>query len=710
MGNIHKTPGADEDISVIQNEDIIENLIDQNPNEIANKQLEEIQNQKKELDLRTANIMKYFNRLVNERYRKELSHFRQNYKIKKNFAMRQDLIYKIYVIENIFTKLLYNLKVFKINLSEFPSDQFGDINHETEKSMLSNDLEIMQCFRNPNVETLFDFYIIPNKLSIIVMAVCTYSTPYTLLDAMNEKISKNSKFSDDEFQQIMKFLLQSLNKMKNKFIIHKGLSPSSIYFQRRNDYSSLILKNFFFSSNYPSGTSKGLTGTLWYSAPEILNDHDQDYKVDVYSVGIILYQVLTLKNIYQEFNNKEDVLKQIEKRSIHNSLEFLSKLGYNRNYLDLIKTMVEDSVYNRNSIEEMISNNIVKEIQINQVKLFLEDTNDLIFDIQLNESILENLKYDIKNTDKNIRGAIFYIFKIGSMYILDYSQIIKINMLFDYFDVNNNNLVTTDEFSDKLKELIKDNYQNKEELNRYADLYKTIIELIFDNGYFEYLEINNRENKQLNFKSFIVASLIIWFYSNQKEKNYSNFKMNTSRLENKNNITIQKTTPYNNEDLNKSNNTNLNISKNNKNLKKNTSIISDKNNLIISKNKNNISNNFNKSNQSKIYLNDNTNKQDLFINKNITSDTNENRLKGFFNAFFDTPNFISFDKLFVNKRDFDIKIFSQIEDYLTQNFMYDDEDNKDNIFIMHPTENKNFMSKKNFIKFLEFKYKTIDKE
>lgn len=36
--------------------------------------------------------------------------------------------------------------------------------------------------------------------------------------------------------------------------------------------------------------------------------------------------------------------------------------------------------------------------------------------------------------------------------------------------------------------------------------------------------------------------------------------------------------------------------------------------------------------------------------------------------------------------------------------MNDDEDDEDNIFIIHPRENKNYMSKKNFIKLLEFKY------
>ena len=53
------------------------------------------------------------------------------------------------------------------------------------------------------------------------------------------------------------------------------------------------LTDFGFSTKYCShNPPKDFCGSLSFIAPEILNHQSQDYKVDVWAVGVMLYEML----------------------------------------------------------------------------------------------------------------------------------------------------------------------------------------------------------------------------------------------------------------------------------------------------------------------------------------------------------------------------------------------------------------------------------
>ncbi len=704
MGNtITPTPG--EKTQFNQDDLINRQNVQIESEETQNKLFEDIHRQSGIIELKTKIVIEYFNNLILDCYKKPLSHFREFYRFKKNYPVTEDMIYTIYVVENIYSKVLHNLKVFKIPFKNFFYEDLDIIGQDVYRMMLTNDLDMMQNFRNPNVDNLFAFYIDVKKDALHIMVISTFTSSYSLLDAMNDKIAKSQKFSDMEFQQILKFLLELLNKMRNMNIIHRGLTPGSIFFQNKNDYSSLIIRNFYFASNNFNGEAKGLTGSLWYSAPEILRDSDQDFKVDVYSVGVILYQVLTLKNLFQNLTKKEEILKKIEDGSIQKSLKHMVNLDYNKVYLEKINKMIQEIPSERYSIDVIISNPDIKNIRKRQTKHFLKDYSNNVFNLKINRNILDKFKEVLTNADKRIIGLVFHIFNSGKEYIMDQSMVKKTNILFDYLDVNNNNFVTTDEFRDRLIELLVDTEdekklnENKEIVKEYADKFREVLELIMDN---EYNKMRNIDSKQFNLDNFLNASLIIWFFDEKERMRMIKSNAGALLIKNENaalpaNLYQSQNNKINDEDRNLSTPNHINDGN-----------ISNKDDINQNLKKLN-SNNASIQNQSKSIFKDksmndkrmNYGKDFSIYHPECMSIKNENKLTSFVNAFFNTKNLIAFDKLIFDKRKFDIRVFSQIEAYLIEKYMNKKEDN---IFEICKEEMKYYMSKDNLVKFLEFQF------
>ncbi len=536
------------------------------------------------------------------------------------------------------------------------------------------------------------------------MFVCTYTTSYTLLDDMNEKISRGKLFSDEEFNQILKFLLETLNSMKNQCIIHRGINPSAIFFQKKNDYSSLLLKNFYFSVKTTNGTTRGLTGTLWYSCPEILCDSDQDYKVDLYSAGIVLYQVLTLINPFQNSKSIEDVMKKINENYLELSLRRFPKMGYNKIHIDIVRKMVDGSK-NRPSIDDIMSFSDIKEIRINTAKSLIFKISNSLFNLKLNTRILDNFINVLNKTNKKVLGLLYYIFNSLRLLLVDYKQIKKTSILFDFFDVNNNLFVTTDEFSDKLYDLCYDHIDRESKIKKeitknYVQKYRTIVEAILDNT------TNSTDIKQIDFNDFLVIAIMFWFFEEKERKrilkenllsNDHGYKINNDKDNINNNESLSNTikSDKKNETIQfEKSQVNFNIMKN--------SICKDENNSILIKgNKNKDRNKTNSMIKDKNIINEKSNTfgKDFEID-NPNHETNENKLVGFFNCYFQNQDSIPFETFLFDKMNFDIKIFSEIEVYLNKKYM--NENIK--IFEYDPENKKNFINKENCLKLFQFDF------
>ena len=162
--------------------------------------------------------------------------------------------------------------------------------------------EIMKLCSENNVNSVKCYEYFQNEDTLaIVMELCDQN-----LDQMlNEKLKKDKEgFKPQEIYEIMKQLNNAFKNMKEKKIVHRDLKLENIlvkYNDKEHNNFTIKLSDYGSSRRLDSlSRNKCSTGvgTLIYTAPEILKKELYDYKVDLWSIGIILYRLRFVKTIF----------------------------------------------------------------------------------------------------------------------------------------------------------------------------------------------------------------------------------------------------------------------------------------------------------------------------------------------------------------------------------------------------------------------------
>ncbi|CAD8154267.1 unnamed protein product [Paramecium octaurelia] len=185
----------------------------------------------------------------------------------------------------------YAVKIFRTGDTEI-------INTIRETFHLNRTLNDLNC-----VVKALDLFINSKKEEHhLVMEYC----PYLSLE------QRMGKLSLDDIQIIALNLAQSIKQLHSRGICHRDLKPDNILI---GDNFALKLIDFGVSKRFlvKGKVTKNIdmwtrTGSLFYQAPEIFLGGGYNEKVDIWSIGIILYQLLVGQLPFQQ----ETVLDTIE--------------------------------------------------------------------------------------------------------------------------------------------------------------------------------------------------------------------------------------------------------------------------------------------------------------------------------------------------------------------------------------------------------------
>ncbi|KAI7755122.1 hypothetical protein M8C21_025992 [Ambrosia artemisiifolia] len=162
----------------------------------------------------------------------------------------------------------------------------GKLNKKLEESLIS-EIDILRNINHPNIIRLHDMIKEPGKIHL-VLEYCKGGDLSMFIQRRQGRIPKSTSV------HFMQQLAAGLKVLRDNQIIHRDLKPQNLLLSTNDDNSTLKIADFGFArSLQPRNLAETLCGSPLYMAPEIMQLHKYDAKADLWSVGAILFQLVT---------------------------------------------------------------------------------------------------------------------------------------------------------------------------------------------------------------------------------------------------------------------------------------------------------------------------------------------------------------------------------------------------------------------------------
>ena len=276
---------------------------------------------------------------------------------------------------------------------------------EKERENALNEIRILASVKNKNVISDKEAFFDEKDSSLGV--VMEYADNGDLFQLITERKKTKNYFTEQEVWKVFIQLLNGLKALHDFKILHRDIKSANVFL-----FKGGICK--LGDLNVSKVARKGLgytqTGTPYYASPEVWEEKPYDSKSDVWSLGCVIYEMITLRPPFQA-KSMEELYKKVM-RGIYPKLS--SK--YSEDLSDVIKLMIQVEAGARPSCEELLKMPMItKRIE------FFNNNKDIDITEEMNENInknnvllktiivpnkLENLKKNLPKPNYNTEGNI----------------------------------------------------------------------------------------------------------------------------------------------------------------------------------------------------------------------------------------------------------------------------------------------------------------
>jgi serine/threonine protein kinase len=172
---------------------------------------------------------------------------------------------------------------------------------------IKNEIEIMRKIKHKNIIELYDVIYDDNKYVYLILEYCSMGSLSSFLNGkpLKEKYVKN----------LMSQLRSATYYLHENNIFHRDIKPHNILLKNNH---TLKLTDFGFARFFNNDEDKlanTICGSPIYMAPEIIKCNHYNSKTDLWSIGIILYEMIICKPPYRARNHFE-LINKIESQPV----------------------------------------------------------------------------------------------------------------------------------------------------------------------------------------------------------------------------------------------------------------------------------------------------------------------------------------------------------------------------------------------------------
>ena len=169
-----------------------------------------------------------------------------------------------------------------------------------------NEIEIHKSLKHNNI-VLYKDSIIDNNTVYIIVEFCENKD----LASFFGENKKRKNLKEIEVQYFILQIIHALKYLHKRRIVHRDLKPGNIFLNKNlevkiGDFG--LAKQFA----YMGEKIKHQGGTLQYMAPEVVENSESSFEVDIWAIGVIMYYLIIGKLPFRG-SNQEETKEKIKK-------------------------------------------------------------------------------------------------------------------------------------------------------------------------------------------------------------------------------------------------------------------------------------------------------------------------------------------------------------------------------------------------------------
>lgn len=227
-----------------------------------------------------------------------------------------------------------------------------------------NEIRILSSISNPYIVEYYEAFVDDDDSTFWI--VMEYLGGGDLLNMIKVATKNKQPFSEKQIWSYAIQMLRALKELHRLKIVHRDIKPANIFLT--DDQKKVKLGDMNVSKVLRNDLAQTQIGTPYYLAPEIWNKELYDYKADVFSLGVLLFELATLKrpfeaeNAIELYNKVQNIEVPRISQQYSEDLNFLTE-----------KCMVKEQAL-RPSVNQLLNSRTVRR-NMKEFDLEYEDSN-----------------------------------------------------------------------------------------------------------------------------------------------------------------------------------------------------------------------------------------------------------------------------------------------------------------------------------------------
>ena len=278
------------------------------------------------------------------------------------------------LVQSVVDRKLYIMKIIDVSRME-----------RKQKEEALNEVHVLKAMRHPYIVTYRESFMDKRCLCIVM----DYADGGDMYGKIAKQKGAGKGFPENSILDWFVQICLAIKHMHDRKILHRDLKTQNVFLTSKGEVKigdfgiSRVLQHTY-------DCAQTAIGTPYYLSPEICQEKPYNQKSDIWSLGCILYEMVTLRHAFDASSMKGLVVKIL--RGTYPSIPSC----YSQNLRDLIDEMLEKDAKKRPSVKKILE----KEFLSSRISQLLSQTvaKHEFGKVFVNKSGEENKEEDKKST------------------------------------------------------------------------------------------------------------------------------------------------------------------------------------------------------------------------------------------------------------------------------------------------------------------------